>query len=156
MIPAAHIPKDASDAQVIAIIRAWLDVLAQQDYERVFAALGYGMAFGDPGAASIRGALARYRSLTYYPGVEDFVVTDWRSAEGGNPTPLQALARYRPGATGLVGAAEFDLPLNGKWSDLTACFVWFRGNTEEDACRLSLEDICSTRQLQREADALDS
>ena len=141
------IPRDASDGQVIAIVRHWLDVLATEDYEAVFAALGYVMAYqyDCPGPEAIRRAIRSYRSPSLYPGMQEFKVTDWRTAAGGNPQPLQRITRYKPNTTRLSGAAELHLPLNGSWSNLEADFVWFDSGDNE-GYRLGLEEIGSSAQ----------
>lgn len=50
----------------------------------------------------------------------------------------------------MVAAVEFDLPLNGKWSDLQADFVLFQNPHPEGGYCLGLEEISSWRQAQRE------
>lgn len=138
------IPRTASDNQVLTIVREWIDVLAREDYEAIFQALGYAVAFDRPGAVCIRNEIKQYRSPKLYPGVEEFTVTGWRTALGGNPSPLQLVTRYKPNRTGLAGAVDFDLPLNGRWSDLTANFVFFEPKIEGDGYVLSLEEIGSS------------
>ncbi len=144
------VQRDASDAQVLNIVRKWVDVLARQDYEAVFAALGYVLDYGEPGSECIRRAILEYRSPEHYPGIEEFAVTDWRSAEGGYPEPRQKVTWFKPNSTGLRGAVEFDLPLNGKWSDLRADFVFFDNKNLNEGYTLSLEEIYCWRQRQQE------
>jgi hypothetical protein len=148
--------KNWSDEQVLAVIHEWIDALAAQDYEGVFSALGYALAFGEPGAGCIRQSVEGYRSPDFYPGVEQFAVTDWRTARGGNPEPTRTVTWYKPNSTGLVGAAAIDLPLNGRWSDLTADFVWFDTGLPDGGFQLSLEEVSSVRQLQREQEERDA
>ncbi len=150
-----RIPRDASDGQILAIIRTWVDILAGGEYELVGASLGYAMSFGQPDGASIRNALQGYQSPCYYPGVAHFTVSDWRMATGGNLAPRQRISRCEPNASRLAGAVEFDLPLNGRWSDLTAEFAWYAGEHADGARTLRLEGISSLRQLQREADEVE-
>ena len=139
------IPQAASDSQVLTIIREWIDVLAREDYEAVFHAVGYAIAFDQPGAACIQNQIKQYRSAKLYPGVTEFAVTDWRTAHGGNPSPQQLVTRYKSNSTGLAGAVDFDLPLNGRWSDLTASFVFCEPKIEGGDYVLSLEEIGSPR-----------
>jgi hypothetical protein len=143
-----HVPRDASDEQVLDLVREWIDVLAKQDYEAVFAELGYALAFGESGAKCIQRAVQAYRSPNHYPGVEEFVVTDWRTAESGNPAPQQKVTWFKPNSTRLVGAVDFDLPLNGRWSDLTANFVFFENDNLGEGYVLCLEEVQSPRQAQ--------
>ena len=154
MRSSTHIPRDASDDQIVAIIQSWVDILAAGEYEIAATELGYALAFDDPKSACILRAIEGYRSAKFYPGVEQFSVTDWRAAAGGNPTPRKSITRYTPNSSGLAGAAEFDLPLNGRWSDLTADFVWFVSDDPEGH-RLGLEEISSLRQVQQAADGFE-
>lgn len=154
------IPRDASDEQVLDIVREWVDVLSQEDYEAAFVALGYLMAGEAAQPASFRESIKDYRSpeyyrsQEYYPHVEDFTVTNWRTAQGGNPEPQQEVTWYELNSTKLAGAVAFDLPLNGRWSDLTADFVFFENNDPE-GFDLYLEGIDSSEQFQREQQLFD-
>lgn len=143
------IPRESSDDQVFFIVHHWLDVLAREDYQAVFSALGYALAYQHDceGSEAIRRDINNYRSPSLYPGVEAFKITDWRSAVGGNPLPLKRITRYQPNTVGLRGAAKLHLPLNGSWSDLEADFVWFESNASE-GYRLGLEEIGSPTQRQ--------
>ena len=98
----------------------------------------------------LRTAIKSYVSPEYFPDVTDFVVTDWRTANGGNPEPLRSVTWYQPNSVRLRGAVQFDLPLNGKWSDLTADFVFF--DYDNEGYSLALEEIRSLKQLQRETE----
>ena len=138
------VPRDASEGQILALVQTWVDVLAREDYEAAFKELGYALAFGKPGARCIREAIHSYRSVAYYPGVENFVVTDWRTAQGGNPDRMQEVIWYKPNESGLVGAVAFDLPLNGRWSDLTVNLVFCQCENSDMGFPLGLEDIQST------------
>ena len=122
-----YVPRDASDDDVLGIVRGWIGVLVLEDYAAVADGLGYLIAYGEPVAECIRRKIKNYRSPDFYPGIEDFVVTNWRIAVGGNPEPIQKLTWFEPNETRLVGALQFALPLNGKWSDLEADFVWPKG-----------------------------
>lgn len=154
------IPHNATDYAVLNIIREWIDVLAKEDYEAVVAELGPGLSFvqgfDSSKAESLRAQIKRYVSPEYFPGVIDFVVTDWRLAQGGNPEPRRRATRYGPnsiGGIGLRGAVQFDLPLNGKWSDLTADFVFWEHDTEYYS--LALEEIHSAKQSLRELEKFE-
>lgn len=150
------IPRDASDDQVLEIIRKCIDVLATEDYEQVFKELGYSMAYGEPGAECIRKEIKRYRSPDHYPGIEDFTVTNWRTAKGGNPAPRQKVIWYKSNSIKLAGAVDFDLPLNGKWSDLRADFVFFDNSNYREGYVLALEEILCDAQREREMEQQDS
>ena len=144
------IPHKASDEEILIIVRQWIGVLASEDYAKVFAELGYLTAFNDPGNEVIQRQIKNYRSPDLYPGVTDFKVTAWRLAKGGKSNPRQRVIRYKPNDTKLAGAVEFDLPLNGKWSDLTADFVFFDNAKFREGYVLCLEEIDSFLQWQRE------
>jgi hypothetical protein len=138
------IPRQATDSDVLAIVRDWVDVLAQKDYEAFFQSLGCGVAIGrPPDAAIIRHEIDAYRSVRIYPGIDVFVVTDWRTAKGGNPSPIHHVTRYKSNNLGLAGAVDFDLPLNGRWSDLAANFVFRETQEDGGGYVLWLEDFSS-------------
>jgi hypothetical protein len=147
------IPHQATDEEILTIVRRWVDVLASEDYAKVFAELGYAMLyrFDCSGGEAIQRQIKNYRSPDLYPGVTDFKVTDWRSAKGGNPNPKQKTIRYKPNDIKLAGAIDFDLPLNGQWSDLTANFVYFDNNDSQQGYVLGLEEIRSVAQMQRDS-----
>jgi len=142
------VPHNATNEQVLDIIRKWIGVLAAEDYEAVVKELGFLTGFYSSPAECLRAQIKRYVSPEYFPGVTDFVVTDWRTAHGGNPEPLSTVTWYKPNTVGLRGAVRFDLPLNGKWSDLTADFVFFEYNNV--FYKLALEEISSEKQRQSE------
>jgi hypothetical protein len=147
------ISRNATDEEVLNIIRKWVDVLAAEDYEVVVSELGFlmGPYYSSP-AEGIRVAIKGYVSPEYFPGVTDFVVTDWRTAVGGNPEPEKSVTWYEPNSIDIRGAVRFDLPLNGKWSDLTADFVFFEKGLA--GYSLALEEIWSVKQGQREIENL--
>jgi len=144
------IPHKATDEEILAIIRQWVDVLASEDYAKVFAEIGYLINYNCPNEEIIRLQIKNYRSPDLYPGVTDFKVTDWRLAKDGNPNPIQKVIRFKPNNVKLAGAINFDLPLNGRWSDLTADFVFFDNDKFQEGCALALEEIKSNSQWQRE------
>jgi hypothetical protein len=146
------IPHQATDEEILTIVRQWIDVLASEDYAKVFAELGYLMSpyFDCSGGEAICQEIKKYRSPEFYPDVTDFKVTDWRTARGGNLKPTKYVKRYKPSSLKMMGAIGFDLPLNGKWSDLTADFVFFDNEKFPEGYVLCLEQIDSNSQWQRE------
>jgi hypothetical protein len=146
------VPQNATNEEVLDIVRRWIDVLAKEDYEVVVKELGFLTGSYPSPAECLRAQIKRYVSPEYFPGVADFVVTDWRTAQGGNPEPLSTVTWFNPNSVGLRGAVSFDLPINGKWSDLTADFVFFENNNE--GYRLALEEISSVKQSQRDVENL--
>lgn len=137
-----RISTNASDAELLAIVQVWIDVLAAGDYERFFGEFGYALARGR-GANGIREDIEGYRSEALYPGVTQFRVTPPISARGGNPEPLALVRRYaRSESLPIVATIEVHLPLNGRWSDLEADFVVTAEDALDISGILSLEDIC--------------
>ena len=119
------LPYDASDEAILALVERWVDALATRDYAGAAAMLtqdgnerdwppslvdevisGY-EAPGGPSPSRVTPRAAARQELTTGPSVE---VTRW------------VRPRARPEVAGTV---EYDLPLNGTWSDLTAIF-WIR------------------------------
>jgi hypothetical protein len=146
------IPHNATDEEILTIVRQWIDVFASEDYAKIFAKLGYSMSpyFNCSGDEAIRQEIKNYRSPELYPGVTDFKVTDWRLAQGGNLIPKQNIVRFKRNNIKLAGAIQFDLPMNGKWSDLQADFVLFDDGEFRNDSILILEEIQSLAQRQRE------
>ena len=144
------ISKTATSEQILDIVRGWIDVLARKNYTEVADELGYAIAFGESPEVCIRRAIESYRSPDFYPGVSSFEITDWRTAKGGNPERCEHVIFYKQNDLRLAGAVSFDLPLNGKWSDLCADFVFFEQEQPNDSYVLSLEEIGSNSQWQRE------
>ena len=144
-----YVPREASSEQVLEIIRAWIDILSREDYEAAFEAIGaWGSHWGWT-VEALRDDIKNYRSPEFYPGVEDFRVTDWRMAQGGNPEAEQTVLWYDRISNDnfpLAGAITFDLPLNGRWSSLTADFVIFKGTDTDEGDILGLEEIYSWEQ----------
>jgi len=134
-----YVPRDITDEALLETIRSWIGLLVEKRYDDFVASLGYVMVDCDPYGDLIPEDLNKYRS-PLFPGMEQFAVTDWKTAKGGNPNPVHEVVWFEPNEPNLVGAVTFHLPLNGKWSDLSADFVLFeRGNPE--GFQLMLEEI---------------
>jgi hypothetical protein len=145
------VPCDATHEDVLEIIHAWIDLLAADDYETAFAHIGEWSLQGEWSPERLRAEIKAYRSPLYYSGVEEFTVTDWRTAQGGNSAPMQEVQWHEPSdPTELVGTASYDLPLNGKWSDLRANFILYKNITLEEDYVLGLEELYSWRKSQRD------
>jgi hypothetical protein len=137
------ISRTASDAEIIEAIIPWIDALAREEYESVFENLGYAMAyqFDLPGPDCICHMITSYRSRLLFPNDTSFKVTPWQSAVGGNESPVKTVTRYERNSIGMVGSCTIDLPVNGRWSDLSAQFVWMENRNVGEGCILSLEDL---------------
>lgn len=151
-----YVPRKASNKQVLDLVKEWVDLLTKEDYDAAAAAVlsVYGDGIVKP--EFLRDDIKNYRSPEYYPGVEDFTVTDWRTAQKGNPEAQQKVIWYNPNASRLKGAVTFDLPLNGRWSDLTAEFVFFDNDDPAEGYILCLEEIQCWEQVQREMEASEA
>jgi hypothetical protein len=138
---AVWINSNASDDEILEVVFEWVDALSRRDYERVARELGY-WDF-DVGAATraIREAIEGYRAPALFPDIENFVVSDWRLATGGNPEPKREVVWYKENAVGIVVSIKVHLPLNGAWSDLTADLLLFERGGHPGKYELRLEEI---------------
>ena len=132
---------NSSDDEIFDTVFAWIDVLSEENYERVAKELGYWDFDNNSATKAIRDAIKEYRSLELFPTVEDFKVSDWRLATGGNPEPMREIVWYKENAVGIVVSVCIDLPLNGAWSDLTADFLLFERGNHPGQYQLQLEEI---------------
>jgi hypothetical protein len=145
-----YVSRDIPDEDLIHVVRDWIDILSQKRYDEVFLALGYSMGGSSASAEWIISDLSRYRS-DVYPGITDFEVTNWRTAQGGYPNPIEKVVWYKPNETRLAGAVTFTLPLNGMWSDATADFILIETNSPEGLL-LKLEEICIPIRSEQQAE----
>lgn len=109
-----YVPRDASGEQVLSIVCSWINILADEDYQAAFDVI---TAHGPNETWTpefIQSSIKHYRSPEFYPGVEDFHVTDWRTAQGGNADAKQEVGWYKSDTFILAGYVDFDLPLNGQ------------------------------------------
>lgn len=132
------VPRNVTDEELLALVRSWIDLLAAGDYVSAISRFGYSFS-EDPNPDCILSHLRSYRSEEWYPGEKTFTVTDWKTAKLGNPFPEQKVEWYLQPAP-LAGAVSYDLPLNGRWSDLTADFVLYQSG--DDGYIFVLEEIC--------------
>ena len=132
------LPLDAPDDAILAVVRQWVDAVAAGESVRAATLLtetgnerqwppdlvddviSRYEAFGGTLPSRVTSPSAARRDPSYAPNAD---VVRW-------PRP-----RARPD---VVGTVEFDLPINGVWSDLTAIF-WLRRLPEGLA--LELYDI---------------
>ena len=133
-----QLPRNSTDEQILDVVRAWVELLAQERHEEAFQMLRYqsselwspeliknvitNYGFIEPCAD---GAMFKVTSLKDNPGGKPFYEVYWYGADPNRP------AEY-------LGMAAFNLPLNGEWSDVTAMF----DIVEEDGqLVLELDDI---------------
>ena len=131
------------DEAVRAHVLACADLLAAEEFVRVGAEYGFALSFGRSPSECIREVIEGYRSEHLFPGESRFKVSNWRSAVGGNPEARNQVTWHEPSSSLPRGVFEFDLPLNGKWSDLLAEFVLFESTDHPGRFVVSLEDISS-------------
>jgi hypothetical protein len=138
-----YVSRTATSSEVVELIFPWIDALAREEYAKVYETLGYAMAYqlALPGPDCIRYMIESYRSKDLFPGEKSFKVTPWKSAIGGNKFPSKLVKFYKKNSIGIVGSCTLDLPLNGKWSDLSADFVWFENADPSKGCSLALEHL---------------
>ena len=134
-----YIKRDITNENLIQVIRGWIDILAQRRFGEFYDALGYSMRGDTASADWIESDLRRYRS-DLYPGVSDFEVTSWETAQNGFAKRKEDVVWYEPNESELAGAVTYHLPLNGKWSDCSADFVLFETDAPEGFL-LRLEEI---------------
>jgi hypothetical protein len=136
------LPANATDEEILDVVRKWASALARQDYEAAFA-----MTTHDPyyrwTPDLIKAVIQGYGLPEPRWDGKIFQVTPIETAVGGPPPrhEVEYFEQPRPiSETGqmAVGEVWFDLPLNGEWSDLTATFEICRSN---DCTVLILNEI---------------
>jgi hypothetical protein len=115
--------RDASDEDILAVVRGWSDTLAAEDYEGALAmvhAPGWTAdllqrtiaGYGHPEPAERIHKVTPLASARYYPGTEPV----------HNPWPRHEVDRNTlPDGEPFI-SVWFDMPLDGYWSDVTATF----------------------------------
>ena len=133
------VPLSASDKAILAVIHRWVDALAAQDYVGAAALLTPADNERDWPPSLVEEVISAYKA----PGGPSLSrVTSPTSAmqEAGSAALHAEVTRWpQPRARrDVVGMVEYNLPLNGVWSDLTAIF-WLR--SLPDGLALELYDI---------------
>ena len=134
---ARQLPENASDEEILNVIRDWVELLAVDDFEAAYAMLHH-----EPNDQFTPEFLRMWISnYGWHDPMKDgstYRVTSCKLAVG-RETHYQSVNRYDPAdANGFAGDAMFDLPLNGEWSDLTALF-WIL--SREGSLVLQLDDV---------------
>ena len=133
-----RLPRNATDEQILDVVRQWVELLAQEKYEEAFRMLRYRptelwspelikTVIANYGFIEPRedGATFKVTSLKDDPEGQVFHGVEWYGDDPNRP------AEY-------LGMAMFTLPLNGEWSDVTAMFDIVE---EDGALVLELDDI---------------
>lgn len=117
-----RLPLDCPDADILAVAEEWTNRLAAGDYAGAFA-----MLCPDPRRPQVGSDWLRERIATCgcaAPAGEQPRVTPTATATGAPWRWLPSLTRTHlpPGRPGPRGRLDWELPLNGAWSDLVATF----------------------------------
>lgn len=130
------LPLDASDAEVLAVVRRWVDLLAAGQYAQAQALLLRDGAERDWPPELVAEVIAAYEPPSGASSGAVSHVTPVGQAQVLDLRPHHEVARWEAGGRpGVVGDVHFDLPMNGAWSDLTAIF-WLRRVAEGMALEL--------------------
>ncbi|WP_139924432.1 hypothetical protein [Hymenobacter sp. DG01] len=118
------LPLDASDQDILDAVRIWVRLLEQERYEEAFQ-----YTFQDPyyewTPELMRDVIYGYGFPEYQAEVEIYKVTAIEEAVEDGNNPYAEVNFHMPRKhriPGILTVAEiwFSLPLNGKWSDVTA------------------------------------
>lgn len=133
---AKRLNRPANDEGVLDLVRTWIELLSNQNYQAAFELTGHDSYYSwTPWL--IQKVIKGY-GLPDESSQEKYEVTSVNDALGG-PTPRWEVEWFdRTDADGRVGEVSADIPLNGSWSDLTATFEIF---LRDDRYVLVLNDI---------------
>jgi hypothetical protein len=116
---------DATDEEILGVVRRWVELLAAQDYAAAMDLTAHDEYY-EWKPDLMRQVIEGYGLPEPHPR-GPFRVTPLAEASGGRK-PRHEVVRWdppeaRPEHNAMaLGYVEFDLPLNGEWSDLTASF----------------------------------
>jgi hypothetical protein len=125
-----RLPATASDAEILAAVRAWVELLEQRRFEDAVELATSSESHWTP--ELLETVIRNYGFVEPRSDGRTFAVRFPNGAE--NASPRQEVWRFGDDR----GHLEFDLPLNGEWSDVTALFDFQR---EGDSLVLELDDI---------------
>lgn len=128
------LPADPSDEAILAHIDAWVDLLAAGDFASAYALTDHDDYY-QWSPELLQQVIAAYGAPESHSNGNVFSVSPRNSAAGGPPRRVVIRDLVPPGAFAFV---EYDLPLNGAWSDLTATF---RVELRQGASALILEEV---------------
>jgi hypothetical protein len=125
------LPPDASDEQILDVVRRWVDHLAHERYDDALQVVDV----REPWTSELLETVIRnYGSIDPMYDGSTWRVTPLETASGGRPRPRHDVDRCDDGRA----FVWFDLPLNGSWSDLTALFDVV---PKEDGLHVVLDDV---------------
>jgi hypothetical protein len=108
-----YLPKEVTDADILAAVRYWVELLAGDRYEEAHAMM---LANGHWTPDLMRTVIRHYGFIEPRSDGRTFTVSPIFQTTGGCTKPYQDIERFADGD----GIIHFDLPLNGEWSDVTA------------------------------------
>ena len=114
---------DCSDEEVFEAVRIWVNILAEEDYQRAF-----DMVYIPHGSHwnidLLKAVITGYGNPTPKDDSPSYKVTQTSSARVESVKPRWEIDRCEetPQTDGEVAEVVADLPLNGVWTDLTAVF----------------------------------
>jgi len=114
------LPANASDEDILSAVREWVELLAKEEYEeayRFFVSSEHNRWQWSP--QLLKRIIRTYGGL--YGDQEKFSITPVEKTSEGSE-PRHDVHRDRKDEH--KGYVWFDLPLNGKWSDLTAILTF--------------------------------
>lgn len=127
-------PATASDEELLEAVDEWVELLAQERYGEALATFGSREHWTPE---LLRQVIRGYGFPEPHPSGTVFRVTSRRDAAGKQH--YRQVDRWPdPNLIGAVGIVQYDLPLNGKWSDVTALFDVL---SADDLLELRLDDI---------------
>ena len=121
------LPSNATDADLLAAVRTWVDLLAAGEYAQAQALLVRVEKERNWPPARVAEVVAAYKPSPQTRAEGAARVTSVHTARVADFLPRHAVSRWGPGCRpGVVGDIHFDLPINGAWSDLMATFLFRR------------------------------
>jgi hypothetical protein len=117
------LPANASEADILAVVHRWVDLLAQGEYAQAQSLLRRDGAERQWPAEVVALSIASYGPPPTVDAGEESRVTPVSEARVADVQPRASVSRRgKSGRPEVVGDVPFDLPINGVWSDLTAIF----------------------------------
>ena len=117
------LPANASDNEILYVVRRWVDLLANGEFDEAQALLIRDGAERDWPPELVAELIISYELPPAVDTGEKARVTKIGDARVADIHPHPFVARWeKSGRPGVIGDVHFDLPINGIWSDLTAIF----------------------------------
>ena len=116
----------ASDEQILAVVREWVEALVRDDYDVAFEITAHDPYY-DWSPESMRSVIQNYGSIVPMADGSLYHVTSLADTTGESIPrhEVERMTQPRPVPNteeSVIGHVFFELPLNGEWSDLAATF----------------------------------